>query len=204
MSDLYNPMADNVVDIRGRLPAARRRQLAPNGVIGTLLFVVTEVMLFAGFISAHAIAKTTALTGWPPPNQPRLPVEETAVNTAALMLSAVTLALAYRSLRSTPQRAGRWMLATLALGGFFVVFQGMEWWGLVNEGLTLTSSTHGGFFYMIIGAHAVHAVAALIVMALQYVRLLQGRLMPSALLAFQMFWYFVVGMWPILYWKVYF
>merc|ERR1711916_220669 len=113
--------------------------------------------------------------------------------------------MAYRYMRrdAKPQ-AQRWLLATLLLGGFFVLFQGAEWLGLVREGLTLTSSTHGGFFYMIIGAHALHAVAALAVLLFQYVRLRQGRLMPNALLAFQMFWFFVVGMWPILYWKVYF
>lgn len=195
---------DKVVDIRGRLPASRRRQLAPNGVIGTLLFVGTEVMLFAGFISAHAIAKTTALTGWPPPNQPRLPVEATAINTLALMLSGLTLAVAYRKLLKAPSQAGRWLAATLLLGTFFVGFQGFEWLGLLREGLTVTSSTHGGFFYMIVGAHALHAVGALLIMAYLFWQWRRRQLAPASLLAFQMFWYFVVGMWPVIYWKVYF
>lgn len=197
-------MADKVVDIRGRLPAARRRQLAPNGVIGTMLFVATEVMLFAGFISAHAIAKTTALTGWPPPNQPRLPAEATAINTVALLLSGVTLAVAYKKLVAAPAQAGRWLLATLILGTFFVGFQGFEWVNLLRDGLTVTSSTHGGFFYMIVGAHGLHAVGALLVMAYQFAQWRRKQLLPSSLLAFQVFWFFVVGMWPVIYWKVYF
>lgn len=197
-------MSENVVDIRGRLPAARRRQIAPNGVIGMLLFVGTEIMLFGGFISAHAIAKTTALTGWPPPNQPRLPVEATAINTTALLLSGIALVLAQMNFGKSRSRTGRWFLTAMVLGAFFVLFQGYEWFQLIREGLTLTSSTHGGFFYMIIGAHALHAVAALMVMVQQYVLFTRDRLMPSAFAAFQIFWYFVVGMWPILYWKVYF
>ena len=101
-------------------------------------------------------------------------------------------------------RARRWLLFSLLLGAFFVVFQGAEWLALIREGLTLTSSTHGGFFYMIVGAHALHAVAALMVMAYQYALLVRGKLQAHAFAAFQVFWYFVVGMWPILYWKVYF
>lgn len=197
-------MSDKIVDIRGRMPAAQRRQLAPNGVIGTLLFVFTELMLFAGFISAHAIAKTTALTGWPPPNQPRLPAEETALNTAALLASGVMLALAYRAYKREQPSAKRLFLAALLLGLFFVAFQGWEWVMLIQEGLTLTSSTHGGFFYLIVGCHALHAVAALIVLGMQYAQLLRDKLLPGAFAASQVFWYFVVGMWPVLYWKVYF
>ena len=65
---------ENVLDLTGRLPASRRRRIAPNGVIGMLIFVGTEVMFFAGLMSAFTIAKTTAIGGWPPPGQPRLPI----------------------------------------------------------------------------------------------------------------------------------
>ena len=61
-------------------------QIVPNGVLGMLLFVAVEVMLFAGLISGFVVVKASALV-WPPIGQPRLPVEETLVNTAALLLS---------------------------------------------------------------------------------------------------------------------
>ena len=48
-----------------------------NGLFGMLVFVLTEAMLFAGFISAFTIVKASAPV-WPPPDQPRLPVEATA------------------------------------------------------------------------------------------------------------------------------
>src|SRR5262245_14495533 len=79
-----------------KMPAARRRQVAPNGVIGMLIFVVAETMFFGGLISAHTIVKTMALTGWPPPGQPRLPVHETLINTAALIASGFVLYYAHR------------------------------------------------------------------------------------------------------------
>jgi hypothetical protein len=34
-------------------------------------------------------------------------------------------------------------------------------------------------------------------------RLRRGQLSDAAFLAIQIFWYFVVGLWPILYWRVY-
>lgn len=186
------------------LPVQPRRQpLLPNGVLGVLLFVLAEIMLFAGLISAFLVVKGLAVE-WPPVGQPRLPAEETAVNTAALLLSGAVLALAQRRFRQAPVRALRPLLAAVGLGAFFVVFQGVEWVALVREGLTLTSSAHGGFFYLIVGLHALHAVGAILALGWAALRLAEGRLGQESFAAVQVFWYFVVGLWPILYWQVYF
>ncbi|MGB5702243.1 MAG: cytochrome c oxidase subunit 3, partial [Polyangiales bacterium] len=67
----------------------RREPVVPSGVLGMLMFVATEIMFFSGLISAFVIGKSNAIGGWPPPGQPRLPVEETALNTAALLASGV-------------------------------------------------------------------------------------------------------------------
>lgn len=181
---------------------ARTQQLIPSSVLGMLLFVVVEIMLFAGFISAFSIVKASAIV-WPPPDQPRLPLEATALNTAALLASGVLLFLARRSFRKNPVGARKPLLASMALGAFFVIFQGVEWLRLIQEGLTLTSSNLGSFFYMIIGVHALHAVAALILLTYVWWQLQQGRLRSSLLAAAEVFWYFVVGVWPFLYVTVY-
>jgi heme/copper-type cytochrome/quinol oxidase subunit 3 len=95
------------------------------------------------------------------------------------------------------------LLASIGLGAFFVIFQGVEWVALIREGLTLTSSHHGSFFYLIVGLHALHAVGAITVLAWVWLRLQRGRLTASRFYAAQIFWYFVVGLWPILYLRVY-
>jgi cytochrome c oxidase subunit 3 len=181
---------------------SRRPQLIPNSVFGMLLFVVVEIMLFAGFISAFSIVKASAVL-WPPPGQPRLPIEETALNTAALLASGVLLFLARRTFRKHPVGARKPLLASMLLGVFFVISQGVEWVRLIAQGLTLTSSTLGSFFYTIIGIHALHAVAALILLAYAWWQLQKGRLESSLLGAAEVFWYFVVGVWPVLYVVVY-
>jgi len=186
-------------------PALERRRLANNGPLGMALVVFVEVMLFAGFISAFAIVQGSAMPGmWPPPDQPRLPIERTALNTAALLASGVLLFLGGRRFRRSGAAAAQpWMLGALALGATFVVGQGMEWVALLRHGLTLTSSQLGSFFYVIIGTHGLHAVAAILALAWAVTAMRARRLTESALGAVELFWYFVVLVWPVLYWKVY-
>lgn len=171
--------------------------------MGMLIFVLAELMLFGGLISAFTIVRASALTGWPPPGQPRLPVGETAFNSAALLLSGVLLFLAHRAYQREPSGARIPLLVSILLGGFFLVFQGFEWLSLIRDGLTLTSSSHGSFFYLIIGLHALHAMAALLLLVSIWIQLRGARLSPERFHAAQVFWYFVVGLWPVLYWRVY-
>lgn len=195
-------MQENILPFPRRA-ALRRQAIGPSAVIGTLIFVVTELMLFAGFMSAFTITRA-AYNTWPPLGQPRLPATETLFNTAALLASGVFLYFANRAfVRESTGTAKRLLLTALLLGMFFVGFQGMEWAALLREGLTLTSSNHGAFFYLIIGTHALHALAAIVALSIAYVRLLRGTLAHSMFLATQVFWYFVVGVWPVLYLRVY-
>lgn len=183
----------------------RREPLVPSAVLGIIIFILTEIMFFAGLISAYLIAKGAATSGWPPPGQPRLPVEETAVNTGALLLSGVLLFLAGRAFRAAgvSTKMKRLYVASMVLGACFVGFQGAEWIALISEGLTMTTSTHGSFFYLIVGMHALHAVAALIAMLFVYMRIRRDDLKSSTLRATSLFWYFVVLLWPVLYHQVY-
>lgn len=181
-----------------------RPKLLSNGVLGMLIFIFTEVMFFAGLISAHTIVRSQAAGQlWPPYGQPRLPVQETAVNTAALLASGLVLVLAWFAFRKEAQNARIPLLLSIVLGAFFVGFQGVEWVALLAEGLTMTSSTYGSFFYLIVGTHALHAVAALLALGWAWFRLDRGALTPQQLATVSAFWYFVVLVWPVLYMKVY-
>ncbi len=190
--------------IEQRPEPIRRAPLVSNGVLGMLIFIFTEVMFFAGLISAHSIVKSqVAGQLWPPYGQPRLPVEQTAFNTLALLASGVVLVLAWFAFRRQPGGARIPLLLSILLGGVFVGFQGMEWVALLAEGLTIQSSTYGGFFYLIVGAHGIHAVGALVALIWAYYELDQGRLRATQLATVSAFWYFVVLVWPVLYVQVY-
>jgi cytochrome c oxidase subunit III len=175
----------------------------PSAVLAMLIVVGTEVMLFAGLISAFLIIRASAAGTWPPPGQPRLPLEETAFNTLALLVSGFMLWRARRLFAVAPARALRPLALAVALGAFFVVFQGYEWVMMIGQGLTITSSNHGSFFYLIVGLHALHAVAGIAVLSWTWWRLRSGFLAGSTFSAVQVFWFFVVGLWPVLYGLVY-
>lgn len=182
---------------------ARREPVLPNGVLGMLIFVGTEVMFFSGLISAFVIGKSNAVGGWPPPGQPRLPIEETALNTVALLASGVALYFANRAFKNDSPNTKRLLLLSIVLGGFFVLLQGAEWVALIGEGLTLTSGQLGGFFYLLVGTHALHVAVGFVILLYTYRRLSHGDLDRFTFWPAQIFWYFVVGVWPILYWQVY-
>ena len=122
-----------------------RKPLVPSGVLAMLLFIVSELMLFAGLISAFIIVKSNAVGGvWPPPGQPRLPVEQTAFNTVVLLASGVCMFLAHRAWsQGLVVRFRKLLFGAFGLAVFFVIFQGYEWVGLLGEGLTMQSGAHG-------------------------------------------------------------
>ncbi len=191
-------------EMEPRPEPVRRPKLIADGVMGMLLFVFAEIMMFAGLISAHTIVRSrVAGEMWPPYGQPRLPVQETAVNTAALLVSGIVLVLAHLAFRKEAARARVPMLIALLLGLFFVGSQGAEWVALLGEGLTIKSSTYGAFFYLIVGAHGAHAVAAILALGWACYELDKGRLTATQLATVSVFWYFVVLLWPVLYLKVY-
>jgi len=188
---------------RMRVVAEQRREpLVPSGVMGMLLFVFTELMLFAGLISAFTISRSSAVV-WPPPGQPRLPFETTAFNTAILLASGVALFWARRRFRIQRASARRPLALAIALGAFFLVAQGREWVAMIAQGLTLTSSALGSFFYMIVGVHGLHALGALGLLGVTYARLRRGWLASSQLATAEVLWYFVVGVWPVIWLVVY-
>jgi heme/copper-type cytochrome/quinol oxidase subunit 3 len=181
---------------------ARTPQILPSGVLGMLIFVFTELMFFAGLISAFTIIKSASPV-WPPAGQPRLPFEQTAFNTGLLLLSGAMLFVTRRVYQRDRARARTPMALAMALGAAFVALQGAEWVALLGQGLTLTSSSLGSFFYLLIGLHGLHVVVALGILFYTWLRLQRGWLASSQLATAEVFWYFVVGIWPVLYLVVY-
>ena len=174
--------------------------------VGMLIFLGAETMLFAGFVTAYLVFRLGAPV-WPPPLQPRLPVGVTAVSTAVLLLSGYTMWRALRAARDGDDGGlGKSLALTGLLGATFLAVQGFEWARLLTFGLTAPSGIYGGTFYTLVGAHAVHVLGALVWLSIILMGTRSGPSAtpnPSRVLVFGMYWYFVVGLWPILYPLVY-
>ena len=176
-----------------------------SGVLGMLIFMVTEAMFFAGLVSAYLVIRA-GIEEWPPWGQPRLPVVATAFNTVVLLASGFIMAHSRACFKNNELALGRrWLGISILLGAFFLVFQGYEWIQLLKFGFTLSSSVYGGLFYLLIGAHGFHVMGALAILIYAWYRIKtqENLITPEGLFPFQLLWYFVVCVWPVLYVLVY-
>lgn len=182
----------------------RRPPAVESEVMAMLILVVSEAMFFAGLVSAYSIISSRAPGGvWPPAGDPVLPVVETGISTIPLLLSGAAVFWSGRVFAKDRKAAMSPMLVAGVLASLFVGAQVYEATQLLAEGLTLQSSAHGGFVYTIVGAHALHTVVALGILAWSILRLRRDTLSPALFSAIRIFWYFVVGLWPFLYARVY-
>ena len=177
-----------------------------NAHLGMLMFLGAEAMFFAGLIGTLLVFRLGSVI-WPPPGQPYLPIGVTGVNTAILLFSAYTMHRAIRAIRGEDRQAlVRWLQTTSLLGTIFLTVQGYEWMRLVHFGFTLSSGTYGATFYTLIGTHGVHVFGAVLWLLIVLAGARRNRFSATRhvrLTVCAMYWYFVVGLWPVLYTLVY-
>ena len=181
-----------------------QQKIVSNGMIAMIFFLAAEIMFFAGLISAYVVNRTVA-EAMPSIHQPRLPIEITALNTLFLILSFVTLFTFSKKYRSK-NISRLLLLITIALGFVFLFIQGSEWIKLIRFGFTTSTNIYGAFFYTIIGAHALHVIAGLSILLYLFFSLRKESSFEDAknkVDVCSLYWYFVVGVWPVLYFMVY-
>jgi heme/copper-type cytochrome/quinol oxidase subunit 3 len=200
------PPPDRGGDDSGPSREPERRPVIDNATLGMLIFLAAESMLFAGLVAAFLVLRLGAPV-WPPPFQPRLPIEVTGVNTLFLLASSFTMARALKAIRRGDQAGlAQGLGQTVLLGAIFLSVQGYEWARLVHFGLTASSGVYGATFYTLIGTHGLHVLAAVTALLVVLMSAKQGRFSPhrhTAVRVSGMFWHYVVGLWPILYTLVY-
>ena len=98
-----------------------------NAKLGIWLFLASEVMLFGGLFSAYVFLRVGADDGYWPHGLLNVPVG--TFNTAVLIISSVTVVLAWASLKMRQwARYKIYMGATIACGILFLVIKlGLEW-----------------------------------------------------------------------------
>ncbi len=186
---------------------------APNAfpedrTIAMVILLIFDAMILAGMVGIFMLTRAAADTAWPPVGQPWFPSEQMALSSVALIVSGVLVVLAARAWRSgEARRVGPLLFTAIALGAFFVCFQGVMWVSLIRRGLDLASSQHANFFCVVTGMHGANAVTALVLLSLTWMRLKplrdgggpRGSLNSTTFAAARILWYFVVGVWPVLF-----
>ncbi|MCP5467904.1 MAG: heme-copper oxidase subunit III [Deltaproteobacteria bacterium] len=168
-------------------------------LLALILFIASEIMFFAGLLSAYWVIRSQ-IPNWPPPGQPRYPLEVTAFNSIILFSSLATLWMAEKKL-SLKRNYLSWLIVTVAAGSCFLIIQGVEWFRLIQQGMGLIGNVYGGLFYVVVGVHALHVAAGLSVLIYLLLKSLKMKtaMESDSLQLGKVYWAFVVLLWPFIY-----
>ena len=176
---------------------------------GMILFIVSEVMLFAGLFWAFAhssLAPTIELAGvWPPNGIVALdPFGIPFLNTIILLISGATVTVCHYAILLGDRKQGALsLLVTILLATIFTGFQAYEY---VNADFTISDSVYGSAFYMLTGLHGAHVFFCLFFLAVCLYRLTKAELRPNHHLGFELaalYWHFVDFVWLLVFIVVY-
>jgi cytochrome c oxidase subunit 3 len=184
-------------------PEANRSSRVDPQMLGMLLFIVSEVMIFGAFFTAYFFIRVVNSDPWPAPGT-ELPVAIAGINTAILLSSSLTLHWALVSAKNGNRfglKAG--ILTTFMLGATFLLIQVNEY---VHIGFAPHDSAQGSIFYGLTGLHGAHVFIGLLLLGMVTIRAFKGHFSPESHLGVEVpgiYWHFVDVMWVIVYSSVY-
>jgi len=165
------PTADPVTPGQGGEYRPQEWLAGSTSRYGTVVFLASDVMLFAAFFSAYYVLRG-ANDPWPPPGVD-LHVVRALVATIVLVSSSFTLIAADRGLAARRARsARRWVLITVALGAAFAANQLLEYRDLSFQ---IDDHPYGSAYWMLTGVHGAHVLAGVGALLLLFVRLIRAR-----------------------------
>jgi cytochrome c oxidase subunit 3 len=171
------------------------------GQWGMVAFLVSEVAFFSTLIVVYLTFVGKDTVGPSPKEALSLPL--VIVASICLLSSSATIYRAEKQL-ATGDTSGfrKWWSSTIALGIFFLIGTGFEWFELITRHrLTISRNLFGSTFYTLVGFHGLHVTAGLVTML---VVLLLGR-GPSrrGVELVSWYWHFVDAVWVVVFSVVY-
>jgi cytochrome c oxidase subunit 3/cytochrome o ubiquinol oxidase subunit 3 len=139
---------------------------------------------------------------------PRDVLEAPIFYTICLLSSSLTIHLAAGFLERDQRGAfvGSWLL-TIVLGGLFLYGTAQEWHRLIyDHGLTIFTNLFGTTYYSLVGLHAFHVTAGLVMLSVVALFALAGRVgrdQSSRIDVLSLYWHFVDGVWVVVFVVVY-
>src|SRR5215472_14659027 len=194
MSAITTPFAGTAVDWK----------LPYRGKVGMACLIFAESAIFTIFVVAYLFYVGKSLTG-PTPGK----VLETPIfYTICLLSSSFTIHLAGKLLERG--RRGAFLLLwlfTIVLGALFLYGTGKEWHRLIYEhGLTISTNLFGTTYYSLVGLHASHVTAGLVMLSIVFLFGLAGRVgreQSARVDVLSLYWHFVDAVWVVVFTVVY-
>ena len=184
-------------------PEANRSSRVEPQLLGMLLFIISEVMVFGAFFTAYFFIRVVGGAEWPAEGT-ELPKLIAGVNTAILLSSSVSMHWALESAKSDNRfglQAG--ILTTLLLGATFLFIQINEY---VHVGFAPQDNAQGSIFYGLTGLHGAHVFVGLTLLTFTTVRAFRGHFTPEEHRGVEVpgiYWHFVDVMWVVVYLTIY-
>ncbi len=184
-------------------PAAHISSRAPAPVLGMLLFIISEVMIFGAFFTAYFFIRIAQGEPWPAPGT-KLPVQVAGVNTLILVSSSFTMHWAQSSIKKGNRfglKAG--ILTTFLLGCTFLFIQINEY---ANIGFAPQDHAQETIFYSLTGLHGAHVFIGLTLLLIVTIRSFRGHYSAEEHRGVEVpgiYWHFVDIMWIVVYTTVY-
>jgi len=194
-------------------------QQVKSSTLGMWVFLLTEIMFFGGMFCAYTVYRTMYPEAFASTSHHMDPLAG-GVNTAVLICSSLTMALAVRSAQIGSKKALIWFLIfTMIFGAAFLGVKAYEyhahWVDAKVPGFNFTYEQpeffHQAqilfcFYFFMTGFHALHMVIGLGLMTYLLVASVKGRFGPSYYTPVEiggLYWHFVDIVWiflfPLLY-----
>jgi cytochrome c oxidase subunit III len=175
-----------------------------RGKVAMACLIIAESAIFTIFVVAYLFYIGKSLTG----PTPREVLETPIFFTICLLSSSLTIHFAGKFL-VRGQRGGflgLWVL-TILLGGLFLFGTGQEWRRLIYEhGLTISTNLFGTTYYSLVGLHAFHVTAGLIMLSLVAIFAFAGQVGSEhsrRIEVLSLYWHFVDAVWVVVFTVVY-
>ena len=187
----------------GPPPANRSSRVEPQ-LLGMLLFIISEVMVFGAFFTAYFFIRVVSGDKWFPVDGNKLPVAVAFVNTCILVSSSFTLHWAEHSIKHDNRfglKAG--ILSTFLLGATFLFVQINEY---VHIGFAPHDFAQASVFYGLTGLHGAHVAVGLTLLLMVVIRSWRGHYSPEEHRGVEVpgiYWHFVDVMWIVVFTSVY-
>ena len=187
--------------------------------MGMWAFIAQEIMFFGGLFGGYTVYRFKYLSAFVEGSN-SLSIEWGGLNTAVLIASSFTMAMAVRSAQQgLAQALLRWLLGTMALGLIFLGVKVVEYTHKYHHGLIPGSSFdyHGqadpgqmkifySFYFVMTGMHALHMIIGIGLMIWLIPKIRRGTFTTeyfTPIENFGLYWHFVDIVWiflfPLLY-----
>ncbi|MCW2825182.1 MAG: cytochrome [Aeromicrobium sp.] len=186
--------------------------------VGTIVWLSSELMFFAGLFAAYFTIRNISPELWATETD-KLNIPFATANTTILVLSSVTCQFGvFAAERGKAGRTGRlfqisewgmreWFILTYFMGAIFIGGQATEYAELVHENVTIAGSPYGSLFYLATGFHGLHVIGGLVAFLLVIGRTFAARKFTHeqaiSAIVVSYYWHFVDIVWVGLFATIY-